>query len=223
MTQHINLIIVTPGHSVMAAYLKSLLAATRELEARGITWAFSQEYASHVANAREMSLNGDSQNFLDDSRPFKGNVTYDKILWIDSDIAFTPEDVIKAYESEHDIVSGAYTLANGEVVAYMLDELRPFTMEEVKALNEPLEIHSAGMGFMAVKQGVFESLSRPWFQSVNDIFTQGDKTFEFFITGEDISFCKRAKTNGFKIWLDPSIKLIHHKMFKLTWEGLALV
>jgi hypothetical protein len=219
---HVNLIIATPGNSVLSGYLRSLLGAVKELDSRGITWAFSQEYASHVANAREMSLNGGNQNLLDDSRPFKGQVTYDKILWIDSDIQFTPEDVIRAYESDKDIVTGAYLEATGRVVAFKLEDYEMFSLDEVKALDVPVEIHSAGMGFMAVKQGVFESLSRPWFQSVDDTFTQGGKEFTFPITGEDISFCKRSRDNGYTIWLDPEIKLIHHKTYKLTWEGLAL-
>ena len=219
---HINLIIATPGHSVMAPYLKSLLAATRELDHQGISWAFSQEYSSHVADAREMTLNGDNQNDIRESRPFKGQLTYDKILWIDSDIMFTPQDVIKAYESEFDVVSGAYTLASGEVVAYKELFGQGYTMDEVKALTEPVKIFGAGLGFFCVKSGIFESLSRPWFQSVLGTKIIDGKSFTFPIMGEDLSLCKRINDAGFEIYLDPAIKLIHHKTFKLTWEGLAI-
>lgn len=219
---HVNLVIATPGHSVMSAYLRSLLAATRELDRRGISWAFSQEYSSHVADAREMTLNGGNQNIIKDSRPFRGEITYDKILWIDSDIMFTPEDVIRAYESPYDVVSGAYTLASGEVVAY--DKLfgEAFTMNQVKEMKEPRKIFGAGMGFFCMKSGIFESLSRPWFQSVPATALVDGEEFTFPIMGEDLSLCKRINDAGFEIWLDPEIKLIHHKTFKLTWEGLAL-
>lgn len=219
---HINLIIATPGHSVMAAYLKSLLAATRELERKGISWAFSQEYSSHVGDAREMTLNGDSSNDITEQRPFKGQITYDKILWIDSDIMFTPEDVIKAYESPYDVVSGAYTLATGEVVAYKELFGRGYSIDEVKAMKEPVKIFGAGLGFFCMKSGIFEGFSRPWFQSVMGTNTIDGKDFTFPIVGEDLSLCKRINDAGFEIYLDPSIKLIHHKTFKLTWEGLAL-
>lgn len=219
---HVNLIIATPGHSVMAAYLKSLLAATQELNKRGISWAFSQEYSSHVADAREMTLNGDNDNDPGESRPFKGAITYDKILWIDSDIMFTPEDVIRAYESDYDVVSGAYTLASGEVVAYKELFGQGMTINEVKEMKEPIKIFGAGMGFFCVKSGIFESLSRPWFQSVPGTKVYQGKEFTFPIMGEDLSLCKRINDAGFEIYLDPEIKLIHHKTFKLTWEGLAL-
>jgi hypothetical protein len=218
----VNLIIATPGHSVMAPYLRSLLAATAELNRRGITWAFSQEYSSHVADAREMTLNGDNQNDIKEQRPFKGQLEYDKILWIDSDIMFTPEDVIKAYESEFDAVSGAYTLASGEVVAYRELFGQGYTINEVKEMKEPVRILGAGLGFFCVKSGVFESLSRPWFQSVPATKIIDGEEFTFPIMGEDLSLCKRINDAGFEIYLDPSIKLIHHKTFKLTWEGLAL-
>lgn len=220
--QHVNLIIATPGNSVLAGYLRSLLATTRELDSRGISWAFSQEYSSHVADAREMTLNGDNQNDPSESRPFKGEVTYDKILWIDSDIIFTPEDVIKAYESDYDVVTGAYTLASSEVVAYRKLFGPAFTMQEIKDMKEPEKIFGAGMGFFCMKSGIFEKLSRPWFQSVPASTVFKGKEYKFPIMGEDLSLCKRINDAGFEIWIDPSIKLIHHKTFKLTWEGLAL-
>jgi hypothetical protein len=220
--QHVNLIIATPGPGVMASYLKSLLAATQELNKLNISWAFSQEYSSHVADAREMTLNGDNQNDPSESRPFKGQVTYDKILWIDSDIMFTPQDVIRAYRSEFDVVSGAYTLASGEVVAYKELFGHGFTMDQVKAMKEPERIFGAGMGFFCMKSGIFEKLSRPWFQQVPATTIFNGEEFTFPIMGEDLSLCKRINDAGFEIWLDPEIKLIHHKTFKLTWEGLAL-
>lgn len=219
---HVNLIIATPGYSVLSGYLRSLLAATQELNQRGITWAFSQEYASHVANAREMTLNGDNQNDPTEQRPFKGQVTYDKILWIDSDIMFTPEDVIKAYESPYDIVAGAYMIASGEVVVYKELFGPGLTKDEVLEMTEPTKIFGAGMGFMAVKSGVFESLTRPWFQSPMVTTQFNGKDFAFPIIGEDLSFCYRAGQAGFEVWFDPSIKLTHHKTYKLTWEGLAI-
>ena len=207
---------------MLSGYVRSLLAAMDALRAEGISAGWSSEYSSHVADAREITLNGDNQNDPRDSRPFKGQVTYDKILWIDSDIIFTPEDVIKAYKSEFDVVTGAYTLASGEVVAYKELFGRSFTMDEVKAMTEPERVFGAGMGFFCMKSGIFEKMSRPWFQSVPGTTKFEGEEFTFPIMGEDLSLCKRINDLGFEIWLDPSIKLIHHKTFKLTWEGLKL-
>lgn len=220
---HVNLIIATPGHSLMSTYVRSLLATTQMLSSKGITWAWSSEYSSHVADAREMTLNGDNQNDPAEQRPFKGNVTYDKILWIDSDIAFTPEDVLKLYESDYDVVSGAYLLANGEAVVYKELFGPGYTYDEVLKMEEPVEVFGAGFGFIMVKQGIFEKLTRPWFQSTLGTSVAKDGVeFTFPIMGEDLSWCKRVGDLGFKIWFDPTVRLTHHKTMKLTWEGIKI-
>lgn len=220
MSKHVNLIIATPGFSLYSSYVKSLLSATDKLNQLGITWAFSSEYASHVADAREITLNGSNVNDPEEQRPFQGNFTYDKILWIDSDIAFSAEDVLNIYNSPYDITSGAYLLATGEVVAYKELFGPGMTIDEVLKMKNPIKIFGAGMGFMAVKSGVFESLSRPWFQSPIAKTVYNNKEFSFPIMGEDLSFCYRANDAGFEVWLDPRIKVQHHKTMKLTWEGI---
>jgi hypothetical protein len=219
--QHINLIIATPGHSMMTSYVKSLLGTAEALNREGITWLFTSEYSSHVGDAREVTLNGSMNNSVSETRPLQGQFTYDKIMWIDSDIAWNPEDVIKLYKSDKDIISGAYLLASGEVTAYKKMLGPGYTHQDILEMTEPSEIDGAGFGFICVKQGVFESLSRPWFQSawITKKDEETEKEFTFPIMGEDISWCYRVKQNGYQIWLDPTVRVQHHKMMKLTWEG----
>jgi hypothetical protein len=214
---HVNVIIATPGHSMMTVYVKSLLGLTDRLNREGMTWAWASEYSSHVADAREMTLNGDNQNDVKEQRPFKGNLTYDKILWIDSDIAFNPDDAIKLIKSDKEIISGAYLLASGEVTAYKKMLGAGYTYDEVKAMDEPIQIEGCGFGFLAVKSGVFESLTRPWFQAA---MATTDDGFTFPIMGEDMSWCQRVRSEGYEIWFDPTVRVTHHKMMKLTWEGI---
>jgi hypothetical protein len=213
---HVNVIIATPGHSLMSSYVKSLLQLAGKLNEKGLTFAWSSEYSSHVADAREMTLNGDNQNDIHEQRPFKGAITYDKILWIDSDIAFNPDDAMKLIESDKEIISGAYLLASGEVTAYKKMLGPGYTYDEVKAMTEPVKIEGCGFGFLAVKSGVFENMTRPWFQAA---MATTDDGITFPIMGEDMSWCKRVTDAGHEIWFDPSVKVTHHKMMKLTWEG----
>lgn len=216
----IDVMICTPGHSLMGSYVTSLLATTKELEKLGITWGFSNQYASHVADAREMTLSGIHNNNLADTRPFSGAVNYKKIFWIDSDIAWTPEDFLKLYNSDKDIIAGAYLLATGisTLQKTLLGEF--YTYDELLKMEELVKIGGAGFGFICIKPGVFESLSRPWFQSCPAQINIDDKIFTFNIIGEDLSLCARAAEMGFDIWADPTVKLTHHKMMKLTWEGI---
>lgn len=219
---HVNLMICTPGHSVMAEYLKSLLHWSAKASEYGITWALANGYSSHVADAREVTLAGTKMNSLVENRPFEGKLTYDKLLWIDSDIEFLPEDVAKLYKTDKDIVCGAYLQANGDVMVYESLEKGPYTIAEVEKMRDLVEVETAGFGFICVKQGVFEKLSRPWFQSASTtvpLETGEDYTFQMI--GEDVSWCQRVRDLGYTIWFDPSVKLNHHKMMKLTWKGIV--
>ena len=218
---HLNVLIATPGHSVMSQYLGSLLQTTQELNRQGISWGYLNRYASHVGDAREITIGGPDPQDAADSRPLKGAVTYDKIFWIDSDIAWTPEQFLHLYNSDKDIVSGCYLLANGQVVAYPEVLGAPLTIEQIKDKKDLIKVHGVGFGFVCVKQGVFESLSRPWFQSAwisKKDETTGD-VFEFPLLGEDISWCERVGRAGYQVWLDPTVQVLHHKMMTLTWEG----
>lgn len=214
---HVDVVIATPGHSMMSVYVKSLIGLLTKLSTEGITWAWSSEYSSHVADAREMTLNGDNHNSVTEQRPFKGEISYDKILWIDSDISFDPDDAIKLIKSDKDIVTGAYLLSSGEVTVYpkMLDA--GYHYEQVKEMKDLTKVEGCGFGFLAVKQGVFESLTRPWFQSTLITDKNG---FTFPVMGEDLSWCKRVTDLGYEIWFDPTVRVTHHKMVKLTWEGI---
>lgn len=219
---HVNIVICTPGLNFTQHYMRSLLETLPVLGKAGLSFSFANEFCSHVSDARETTLNGskDGNNFSD-SRPFKGQLTYDKLMWIDSDIGWSPADFMSLYGADEDIISGAYLLGNGAVAAHKLENRNAYTLDEVKELKEKVKIASAGFGFMAVKKGVFESLSRPWFQSAQAEVTLGNgQQHSFNIMGEDVSWCVRAKEAGFDVWLDPNVKLIHQKQYLLTWEGL---
>ena len=217
MTPHVNVIICTPGHSVISPYVKSIMKLIERFSQEKITWAWSSEFSSHVADAREMTLNGDNKNSVEEQRPFKGQITYDKLLWIDSDITFTADDAMALINSDKDIISGAYLLGSGEVTAYPKMLGPGYTYDEVKKMTEITKIAGCGFGFIAVKSGVFESLTRPWFQSA---MITNDDGFTFPIMGEDISWCKRVADAGHEIWFDPKVQVTHNKTMKLTWEGI---
>jgi hypothetical protein len=75
--------------------------------------------------------------------------------------------------------------------------------------DEPVEVGGVGFGFVAMKAGVFEDLPRPWFLIAK---VQWDPNRDLKVNmGEDYSWCELAKSCGYKIWVDPSIKVRHHK------------
>lgn len=217
---HYNVVIATPGHSLIGNYVKSLLLTIEELNKLGITWIWSNKYASHVTDARDITIGGDDPQEAFDSRPFKGLLTYDKIFWIDSDIAWKVDDFIRLYESEKEIVSGCYLLANGQVVAYKENMGNAYHYTEIKNRSDLIEVQATGFGFIAIKQGIFEKLERPWFRSAHIPMTnpQTLQPHLFSVVGEDFSFCLHAQRLGYKIWLDTSVKVLHQKTVTLDWS-----
>ncbi len=217
--KHVNLVIATPGSSLGNYYIKSLFDTFAVLHSKGIEWAWVNDYSSNVADAREITIAGTRVNNPAQTEPFKGDITYDKILWIDSDISWKPEDVIKLYESDKDIISGAYLLPTGEATIYP-ELLKPGILYEDFLKKEDLfEIDAAGFGFVCIKKGIFEKMTRPWFQATEVNYSQDGQEFKFNILGEDLAWFIRAKQLGFQAWCDPSVKVTHHKTMRLTWEG----
>ena len=82
------------------------------------------------------------------------------------------------------------------------------------------EIFASGFGFIAMKFGLFEKMTRPWFESLFERMVSEDGDKEIFIPyGEDFAWCKKAQQAGFKIYLDPTIKLSHYKKVKVNLDN----
>lgn len=201
--KHYNVLIATPGKNVEIAYLKSLLDTLEILQQENISYKFINQYSSQVASAREGTAMNDQFLDITNNKPLLGQATYDVMFWIDSDISWTPEDFLKLYNSDKDITSGIY-LGDQNTLMY--------TPSDHEHLNETehIEITHAGFGFIAIKQGIFETLPRPWFQTQYIKKTIDNK--EYLVPlGEDYSFCSKARQQGFKIYIDPTITVTHHK------------
>lgn len=220
MINHANLVILTPGHSLTSDYVKSLLSTIAICAEKGISVAWYNDYASNVFDAREITINGSPQCSVSQNLPFNGQMTYDKLLWIDSDISWSTDDFLKLYNSDKDIISGAYLSTNGNVMAFKEVLGRPFAYSEILEKTDLEEISAAGFGFLCIKNGVFESLSRPWFQQDEALTFIDGKEESFKILGEDIAFFSRIKKIGYQVWLDPTVKVVHTKTMRLTWEGI---
>ena len=191
----------TPCHSnITVQYCRSALALTKELVQAGIEheWAIHQG-CSIISIARNLLV----QKFLD------GKCNY--LFWIDSDIRFEPDDFAKIYRLDADIgVGAASTRAEKRLINMWKGGKRLASLE---ALSGPIEVDYAGTGFMAVKREVIEVLS----QSCGAFMANDDRVPALYMTpihdgefeGEDHFFCRIAREAGFKIVLDPSVRVGH--------------
>ena len=220
MKQHINVLIATPGRNMEAEYVKSLIQTISYLNQVGISYMFLNEYSSMVSTAREATTMG--EQYLDpfNNSPVRGNVTYDKIFWIDSDIGWEITDFMKIYESDKDIVSGLYFNEKMVPMFSVAVEDAATEIDRILRSNKEEEVFAAGFGFIAIKNGVFENMKRPWFESLFERMVSEDGEKEIFIPyGEDFAWCKKAQQAGFKIYLDPTVSLSHYKKVRVRLDN----
>ena len=216
---HVDVLIATPGRNMEAEYVKSLVQTVSYLKDQGITYLFLNEYSSMVSSAREATTMGET--YLDpfNNSPVRGNVTYDKIFWIDSDIGWEIADFIKILESEKDVVSGLYFNEKMVPMFSVVAEDSAKEIDRILRSKKEEEIFAAGFGFIAMKQGVFEKMKRPWFESLFERVEDEEAKKEIFIPyGEDFSWCKKARESGFKIYIDPTVSLSHYKKVKVRLD-----
>jgi hypothetical protein len=200
-----------------STYVACLIDTMNYLSSKGITSRWANAISSNIFDAREVTLSGSAEYNYNDSRPFQGTWEYKKLFWIDSDISWKPEDFLKLYESDYDVISGCCRLAFGSLSAYK-ERYKPILQpEDIKGLTEPFEIASCGFGFVAFKQGVFETLKRPWFGTYMGKAPIGEngELKDFEITAEDTALFYKVVDNGFKIYLDPTVHTYHWKTIPL--------
>lgn len=210
---HYDVLIATPGKMLHAEYVSSLVDTVRWLESEGLTYRFLNKQGSLISSTREMTALDSYKPNWETREVGGGEYTYGKIFWIDSDIEWTVEAFKKIYEHDLDIVGGMYqTSPEGRVaVAFFNEEQNPTTVREQDFIMIEEELHECygiGFGFVAMKSGVFEACDRPWFLMERIQWPQ--LSFELNV-GEDYSFCINARRNGYKTYLDSTVKLKHHK------------
>ena len=218
---HYDVLIATPGSKLEAQYVQSLVLTLAECDRRGITYRWLNGYSSLVHHARELTASGGTGKQLNpnDKGPLGDTATYNKIFWIDSDIEWTPEHFFKLYDSEFEVVSGAYLLADGvttTVHGWGIGGGIP--KEEILTMKEPIKVQSIGFGFVAIKSGVFERMERPWFAHILQPMTNIRGELLQAALGEDISWCIRAYKAGVDIYFDPTVLVTHMKQVRVIWE-----
>ena len=143
----------------------------------------------------------------------KSQLKVDYVLWIDSDMVFSPEHLKKLIgrlEEGNDIVSALYyNLFNGKEKPLAMKRAgERYELIERQKLGKGLtEVDAVGFGFIAIKFDVFRRLEGKYGNRIFDIrYLKGGS-----IIGEDQVFCERAKEAGYKIMLDPTILVKHIK------------
>lgn len=210
-----------PGRTYSREFLLAWSDLLMQASNKGHQVMISQNYSSVVHFARTKCLGGDVLKGPD-QKPFQGQVEYDAMMWIDSDVIFKPEDFFRLLESPHDVTAGHYMMEDLQHVAAVKewnDEyfqkygtfkfLRP---EDLVGAPEYLEVAYAGMGWMLIRKGAVESLKYPWFWSdLQKIGGADGSPVLHDMSSEDVAFCRALKEAGFPVHLDTKLRVGHQK------------
>ncbi len=148
-----------------------------------------------------------------------GNV----LLFLDTDIVFTPEDVSTLLESGHDIIGGGYIMRDGGHFANR-------TWEPMKPDGEIHEVEYVSTGFLAITrkaleqiqkkldlpllhQGVINKECYPFFESGRDRTGR-----HAFYISEDWDFCDKAREAGLRVYWHTGVLVGHLKKVILTYQ-----
>lgn len=211
-----KIIFCMPGKSYSREFLLGWTDLMMQAASRGHQVMISQQYTSCVHFARAKCLGGDVLKGPN-QKPFQGQVEYDLMMWIDSDIVFKPEDFFALLESPHDVTAGLYMMEDLQHFATVREWdtdyfkkngsfkfLRP---DDIVGAAQYMPVAYTGMGWMAIRKGVVESLKYPWFFS--PLETISDDVVD--MNSEDVSFCKALTAAGHTIHIDTKIRVGHQK------------
>ena len=208
--QSVDYFFCLPGKDFSGEFLIAWSNTLLNLIASGKTFMFNNLYSPIVQETRNMLLNtvGRHNSAFLSTELFDGMVSPKKVIFLDNDIVWSPQDMDKILNSDHDIVCGTYLTVNGDLACGFDSQRLPYSF-----LNETyheVELAFTGMGFMAVKFDVLKKMKAPWFQ-VEYKETDG----KIDMVGEDTYFCNKARELGYSIYLDPTIRLKHMKTVAL--------
>ena len=139
-------------------------------------------------------------------------------LFVDADVVINTDAVTRllALSSDKDVVAGSYPRRSKDTKFFLdfyLGEDGQLEFDE----HGLMRVESVSTGFMLVRRHVFEHMieKHPEWKYKGDGDGETEHAiFDFMILdgqyiGEDYAFCLRARTEGFKIYLDPMISLPH--------------
>ena len=153
------------------------------------------------------------------------------LLFIDSDVEFEPAAVIRMIVAKKNMICTPYRIRTEDTAQH----LYPVEFKDPKNVlilaDALVEIESGPTGLMLIHRKVFEKIikNNPDLKIKNKHNADAGDAHEFYYNffhfkfkdgytwGEDVSFCKLARENGFKIYANIESSTTHHGGF--AWTG----
>lgn len=121
------------------------------------------------------------------------------LCFIDADMMFPKDAIEKLLKHDKEIIGANY---RQRVMQDKWTAFKDGVSVSSYGKNGIEEVDSLGMGLTLIKTSVFSKLPKPWFPME---WKDGTNV------GEDIGFCRLAKKNGYKIYVDHNLSQdVHH-------------
>ena len=217
-----KVIIALPGRTYSGRFMMNLLNTMMVMKSRGYDVILTNEYSSYVTFSRMKTLGLDVLKGVD-QKPFDGKIDYDVWLTIDSDIVFTPEQVIELIEdtNTHPVVSGVYRMEDLKHYACVKEwnvdyfkKMGTFQFVKVDDFERAPKFVSVaynGMGFFACRKEVIEKLKYPYFSYPLIEIEGKDGNVLKDTCSEDVAFCKNITDVGFEVIVNTTLRVGHEK------------
>ena len=153
---------------------------------------------------------------------FINNTEFEYLFFLDSDVGFDANDVLKLLNYNEEMVCGAYPM---KTIPLQWN----FTLSEPRKMKDSLvAIERIGIGFSLIHRNVFTKIANQYgselkYFPINESTTHSpterekENSYHYFhemkqgniYLPEDLSFFTRARSVGVQPWMDTSISLCH--------------
>lgn len=209
--------LLLPGRTFTQGFAQSLAALVRHFTLEGRPYGLRWEQGSDIYMLRN-NLIAEGGNAGGAASIHPAIKACDYVVWIDSDMIFTPEDIVRLTSHGEDVVSGFAAIDMERTACGVFREDPPSLgyiathgIEDVETDNRGLvPLDFAGMAIIAMRPRIFEHIEFPWF-----------RTLSFELAGvhvhcsEDTGFCYRLKGAGIQVYGDPQVRVGHEKQMRL--------
>lgn len=214
-------IFCVPGRTFSSDFMLNFIELLSFISSNGGYFKLSVQYNPIVNVSRCKCLGADVTRGKN-QQPFGGEIKYDYLMWIDSDIVFSQKQFLDLLKMNKDIASGWYAqpvlAADGSNMTPITrdasdeefnkkGEYHMLSVKEIEENSKPFKVDYIGFGWVLIKKGVFEKLEYPWFAPRMRCMENEIQD----LCSEDVAFCIDAKNAGFEIWLDPKCRVGHEK------------
>ena len=156
---------------------------------------------------------------------------YTHMLFIDSDVEFAPEAGLRMLVANKDIICTPYRVKNPNLNDHTYTVAFPDANVVPMLPGGLVEIEAGPTGIMLIHRGVFEKIikNRPDLKIKNKVAADAGKSHAFYYNffsfdfkdgytmGEDVSFCKLAHKEGFKLYANTESMTGHRGEY--AWTG----